>query len=417
MTTKLTKDNIENLKNFSVSWQSVITADGSTTTNLESGKGYFINTTSASHTVVLPTNANIGDIISIKDYAGTFGTNTLIINRNGHNIQGVANNGQVKTNRASVSLFYVDSTKGWIYSKESNVADLQDIRYVTATGGTIATSGDYKIHSFTGDGCFVVSCGGNPAGSGSVDYLVVAGGGAGQGGAPGSDIGTGGGGAGGYRTSFPGGTKITTTTTTYPVTVGAGGAGTPNSSTTATNGSPSIFSTITSTGGGRSAVNATPGSPAWSGFPGGSGGGRSGPCGTAGGGNTPPVSPPQGNPGGIGATDGVTGGGGGGGGGASSAGTPTPPGTYQGGPGGAGSANSITGSSVTYAGGGGGAAGRNNGTTQGTGGAGGGGNAPGGSGTTNRGSGGSGAPGYVSGPLVSGSGGSGIVIIRYKYQN
>jgi hypothetical protein len=29
--------------------------------------------------------------------------------------------------------------------------------FITATGGTVTTSGDFKIHSFTGDGCFVVS--------------------------------------------------------------------------------------------------------------------------------------------------------------------------------------------------------------------------------------------------------------------
>jgi hypothetical protein len=30
--------------------------------------------------------------------------------------------------------------------------------FIAATGGTVTTeSGDYKIHSFTGDGCFVVS--------------------------------------------------------------------------------------------------------------------------------------------------------------------------------------------------------------------------------------------------------------------
>jgi hypothetical protein len=51
---------------------------------------------------------------------------------------------------------------------------------VAATGGTVATSGDFKIHSFTGDGCFVVSNAGlvTPSGgSDKVDYLVVAGGG------------------------------------------------------------------------------------------------------------------------------------------------------------------------------------------------------------------------------------------------
>ena len=44
----------------------------------------------------------------------------------------------------------------------------------TATGGTITTCGDYKIHTFTGPGTFCVSLSGNPAGSTTVDYLVVA---------------------------------------------------------------------------------------------------------------------------------------------------------------------------------------------------------------------------------------------------
>jgi hypothetical protein len=37
--------------------------------------------------------------------------------------------------------------------------------------------GDYKIHTFTGPGTFTVTCAGNPLGSNTVDYLVVAGGG------------------------------------------------------------------------------------------------------------------------------------------------------------------------------------------------------------------------------------------------
>ena len=140
-----------------VDWQSVITADGSTGTTAVSGKGYFIDTTSAAHTLTLPASATIGDFIAIKDYAGTFATNNLTIARNGHNIQGVANDSLITTNRASLVLVYVDSTKGWLYWEEHNVADLQGPTFITATGGTITTSGDYKIHIFTGDGCFVVS--------------------------------------------------------------------------------------------------------------------------------------------------------------------------------------------------------------------------------------------------------------------
>jgi hypothetical protein len=139
-----------------VDWQSVITGAGSSSTAV-AGKGYFINTTSAVHTINLPASASIGDFVAIKDYAGTFATYNLTIGRNGHNIQGVANDSLITTNRASLVLVYVDATKGWLYWEEHNVADLQQALFVTATGGTIATSGDFKIHSFTGDGCFVVS--------------------------------------------------------------------------------------------------------------------------------------------------------------------------------------------------------------------------------------------------------------------
>src|SRR5210317_871281 len=163
-----------------VDWQSVTTADGSTFNTAVSGEGYFIDTTSAAHTVTLPASASIGDFITIKDYAGTFATNNLTIARNGHNIQGVANDSLISTNRASLVLVYVDSTKGWLYWEEHNVADLQAAAFISATGGTITTSGDYKIHSFTGDGCFVVSSVGNPVGGAdTVSYLVVAGGGGG----------------------------------------------------------------------------------------------------------------------------------------------------------------------------------------------------------------------------------------------
>ena len=50
--------------------------------------------------------------------------------------------------------------------------------FITATGGTITTCGNFKIHTFTGPGTFTVSVG-NAAGSNTVDYLV---GGAGGGG-------------------------------------------------------------------------------------------------------------------------------------------------------------------------------------------------------------------------------------------
>jgi hypothetical protein len=391
----------------------VITADGSTGTTAVAGNGYFIDTTSAAHTLTLPASATIGDFIAIKDYAGTFGTNNLTIARNGHNIQGAANDSLISTNRASLVLVYVDSTKGWLYWEEHNVADLGQALFTSATGGTITTSGDFKIHSFTGDGCFVVSQLGNSpvvptGGPSNVDYLVVAGGGGG------GSRHAGGGGAGGYRTTFPSpgcnAGAFPISATTYPITVGAGGAGgtTIPAVQDGVKGNDSVFSTITSTGGGLGSGS--------SGGPGGSGGGVrfNNPAGT---GNTPPVSPPQGNNGATAPADYN----GGGGGGATSVGN-TGPGS-GGGSGGAGTVSLITGSPVTYAGGGGGGSysGAGSPGPGGTGGAGGGGAGSNGAnatpGTVNTGGGGGGGGG--SGPNTvgtGGAGGSGIVIIRYKFQ-
>ena len=121
-------------------WQSVVTSN----TTMVSGRGYFVNTTSGAITMTLPASPSAGDYVAIKDYAETFGTNNLTIGRNGSNIQGNANNSVISTNRASVVLVYIDSTKGWLFTSEHNVADLS--KHIEATGGTVTTSGDFKIH-------------------------------------------------------------------------------------------------------------------------------------------------------------------------------------------------------------------------------------------------------------------------------
>jgi len=424
-----------------VDWQSKVTSDGSTVTTMVASQGYFVDNTSAAGIVKLPTSATIGDTIAIKDYAGNFATNALVIQRNGHNIQGVANNHQLETNKASVVLVYVDATKGWLYTDEHNIGDLEGPRFITATGGTITNTGNFRIHAFTGDGNFVVSGigGSRPAdGPSVVDYMVVAGGGAG--GAGGS-----GGGGGGFRESHsdpisgpytasplktP--TGITLTATTFPISVGAGGTG--GASQNGTAGSNSVFSTITSAGGaGGRGTNAGAGA----GSNGGSGSGgvwstaspAPGNRGAGGSGNTPPVSPPQGNNGGTG-FDGISStNNSGGGGGAGGAGGNACVGT--GGDGGAGVTTSISGSAVGRAGGGGGTTCRNwnppycgvQGTANPVGG-GGNGNRPGGAspngdpgstsaGTANTGGGGGGG---AYGSSAGSSGGKGIVVIRYKFQ-
>jgi hypothetical protein len=233
-----------------------------------------------------------------------------------------------------------------------------------------------------------------PTSSVTADYLVVAGGGGGF-----NDLG-GGGGAGGYRSG-----SSFALPASFTVTVGAGGD-------VKTKGSDSVFSTITSTGGGEARTSAAGG-------PGGSGAGGTRDSAAGGAGNTPSTSPSQGNNGG--AAGGSGGWAGGGGGGASAAGSNASS-QSRGGPGGAGTASSITGTSVTRAGGGGGASYPEN-TFSASGGAGGGGNGgrnDGGgtyllptAGAVNTGGGGGGASNGPGASATIGKGGSGIVIIRY----
>jgi len=304
MTTKITEQNISNLANAGVDWQSVFTGDGSTGLTAVAGRGYFIDTTSGTVTVTLPASPKAGDTITIADYASTFATNNVTINPNGNKIEASTANGILETNDQTHTLVYTDSTQGWKIINQDTASGIQPT-FIAATGGTVTESGDFKIHTFTGDGCFVVSQIGNESGGGSVvDYLVVAGGGGG------ASVRGAGGGAGGYRESkdstlssphtaspLAATTGITVSATTYPVTVGAGGvagtsAGNAVSMTTAGSGSNSVFSTITSAGGGwGEGANGTPSSTGGSG-----GGGLHGPVsGTTPGsaGNTPPVNPPR----------------------------------------------------------------------------------------------------------------------------
>jgi len=416
-----------------------------------SGRGYFVDSSSAARTVTLPASPSAGDTVAVSDYAQTSETNNITIARNGSNIQGDASDLVIQRNGVALTLVYVDATKGWIVVDSGAESDKKtDPQFVEATGGTVTCCGDYKIHTFTGPGTFTVSNAGNAVGSNSISYLVIGGGAGG-----GSGLGSGGG-AGGFREgkastdcytasplNAPAGLPVTVQG--YPITVGGGSAGgaagAPNPST---QGSNSVFSTIISAGGGSAAGigGKTPGGDGGSG----GGGGWTNPCGPAlgGNGNTPPVSPSQGFDGGASGPNScgscVSGGGGGGATVAGSQGNKATPGCSSvvgSGDGGNGATTSISGSSVTRAGGGGaGAFGppssvnfNKRGALGGSGGGGNGGHKCGGvtlvqatAGTTNTGSGGGGggygcnfAPGGCL-RMAGANGGSGIVIIRYKFQ-
>ena len=403
-----------------------------------SGDGFFANTTGSAFNMNLPAGV-AGAIVSVADYAGTWQNNALTVVPNGSDkIGGVAANVILNTEGQSVTFIFVDSTQGWVNVQDST-SNERGSNFISATGGNATlTNGDFKTHVFTSPGTFCVSAG---AGALAVaEYLVVAGGGGAEH--------YGGGGAGGFRsttfacvpspTTSPNAnsTKLSISPGAIPITVGAGGPGGSPPTAVGGPGSNSIFSTITSAGGGggRSDPNGV-------GDNGGSGGGSRGsaPPGpesanpfAGGSGNTPSVSPPQGNPGGAGFDGRIASTQAGGGGGAGAAGTPAPGAGVAGG-GGVGDfiADTVLGptapsygtpgpaSSVRYFAGGGGS-GTNSNTNSFPGGSGGGGAGGGpspsptpttnGATNTGGGAGGNGSPGNPR------SGGSGIVVIRYKFQ-
>jgi len=243
----------------------------------------------------------------------------------------------------------------------------------------------------------------------TVDYLVVAGGGAG-----GIDGGRGGGGgAGGLLTSISQTPLTLSTSTQYTVTVGQGGLGSTsvinNGDDSEINGSD--ITTITATGGGRGGGGPQTGGNNRNGSNGGSGGGAIAyyAGGNPGIGNTPATTPSQGNNGGDALSSFQYGAGGGGGAGAAGANGSG----NNGGIGGIGVTNSITvasGAGPYYAGGGaGGGTGGN--VSGGTGGGGSYNNSTGTGSDGTNGLGGGGAGGGMAGAPASG--GDGVVILRY----
>jgi hypothetical protein len=307
-------------------------------------------------------------------------------------------------NTGSYTFTVKTKNENAISEASSSSNSISIVGYPSLSGGTLASDSTYYYRTFTSSDNLVLS-NANLA----CDYLVVAGGGAG-----GSTYWGGGGGGGGYLTSVglsgggsAAGSQLTLTPSTYAITIGAGGT---KANYVGNNGSNSSISTlVVATGGGGGVHASNTGSNGGSG-----GGGRVG--GTA--------SPSgQGyNGGGYSGSDGNAGGGGGGGagavGGTCFSGSPAPAGGI-----GSASASSFgaatsTGHNVSgtryYAGGGGGCSFQAGGGAGGSGGGGAGSSTTATNGTANTGGGGGGNERGTGAPNTNqGSGGSGIVIVRY----
>ena len=331
------------------------------------------------------------------------------IDSSGFNITPVTNaarNAGVST--ATGTIIYNSSSSTLQVYQGTRWDTLSNVAFEPTGGNATYTFGSYKVHAFTSNGNFV------PNTAGTVDILIVAGGGGA--GTPDrtsyNGAWSGGGGAGGVLYT----TSVSVTAQSYSIVIGAGGA-------RQANGANSTALGLTAIGGGRGGgtTSAGSGNVNWNGAAGGSGGGglgdRPGPmqggAGTAGQGNagangTDPGGSPNFEQGG-------------GGGGAGEAGDTD--GIGYGGDGRDMSAQFGTtyGESGVFGGGGAGGQGTDNSSSINYGGTGGGGNSGGGyqnnsyaseAGTANTGGGG-GAGGNATGGAGGQAGGSGIVLIRY----
>ena len=133
------------------------------------GEGYFANTSGGAFTMNLPAGS-AGAIVSVQDYNNTFDSNALTITPNGsEKINGGAGSVVLSTEGEGATLVYIDSTVGWRSIQDNAFSDIGS-NFIQATGGTITTCGNFKIHTFDSPGTFTVCTTAVCAADNVVDY-------------------------------------------------------------------------------------------------------------------------------------------------------------------------------------------------------------------------------------------------------
>ena len=94
-----------------------ITSSSITAYTAVAGDNLLIDTAAAQVTITLPASPSMGDEVSIMDVSATggFGSNKVVVDRNGQPIRGAASNLDLATNNQSIKLRYTNATKGWQY--------------------------------------------------------------------------------------------------------------------------------------------------------------------------------------------------------------------------------------------------------------------------------------------------------------
>ena len=114
-------------------WSSSVQTDNF---NAEANKGYYVNSTNKIITVTLPSNPTVGQIISIVDVTGTADTNPILLNPNGKQINGVAAELELATERSGVQIAYSGHDTGefgWVVTDSANDYTVSD-KTSTSTG-------------------------------------------------------------------------------------------------------------------------------------------------------------------------------------------------------------------------------------------------------------------------------------------
>jgi hypothetical protein len=112
--------------------------------------GYLVDTTGGERTITLPEDPILGCVVGIEDTESNFETNNCIINRNGNNIMGLAQNLVLNENTQGIQLVYdgvddwrivwdktlpVQSGLAWIRVSVNTVVEPYYGYFVDTTGG------------------------------------------------------------------------------------------------------------------------------------------------------------------------------------------------------------------------------------------------------------------------------------------
>ena len=136
-----------------------------------SGDNLFLDTTSGTFTVVLPSSPDIGAGVAFIDGGSYCSTNAVTISRAGEKIMGLDEDFIVDTDDAEFNLVYYNTEEGWRlgtagYCMPPSVSDV----WIEKTANYTASNGD-KIFLNSGGGVFIITMPLSPSMGDTVSFI------------------------------------------------------------------------------------------------------------------------------------------------------------------------------------------------------------------------------------------------------